>query len=62
MICNTIRDILLETEKKYGDMDAVRYKVGKDKIESKTYTQLRQDSEHFSGALKEMDMQVERLS
>ncbi len=62
MICNTIRDILLETEKKYGDMDAVRYKVGKDKIESKTYTQLRQDSEHFSGALKEMDMQGKHIA
>ena len=48
MVCNTIRDILLQTEAKFGDKDAVRYKVGKDSIESKTYSQLRQDSEHFS--------------
>ena len=62
MVCNTIRDILLQTEAKFGDKDAVRYKVGKDSIESKTYSQLRQDSEHFSGALKEMGMQGKHVA
>jgi long-chain acyl-CoA synthetase len=44
--------MLVNTEAKYGDGDAVRYKVGKDKIETKTYTQLKQDSERFSNLLK----------
>ena len=57
MVCNTIREILVQAQERFGDKDAVRYKTGKDQIESKTYTQLRKDSEHFSGALKSMEMQ-----
>ncbi len=49
---STIREMLVNTEAKYGDGDAVRYKVGKDKIETKTYTQFKQDSERFSNLLK----------
>lgn len=52
MMYSTIREMLVNTEAKYGDGDAVRYKVGKDKIETKTYTQLKQDSERFSNLLK----------
>lgn len=62
MACNTIREILLQTEAKFGDKDAIRYKVGKDKIESKTYSDLRHDSEHFSGALKRMEMQGKHVA
>lgn len=29
MLCSTIRDILVRTERKYGREDAVRYKVKK---------------------------------
>lgn len=49
MLCSTIRDILVRTERKYGREDAVRYKVKKDTIESKTYTCLKNDSESFPG-------------
>ncbi len=52
MIYSTIRDILLQTEEKFGAEDAIRYKVSKNEVESKTYTQLRQDSESFSKALE----------
>ena len=62
MVCNTIREILVQTEAKFGDKDSVSYKVVKDSIESKTYSQLRQDSEHFSGALKEMGMQGKHVA
>lgn len=57
MVCNIIRDILVNTEQKYGKEDAVRYKVGKNEIAAKTYTQLRQDSESFSRALKALGEQ-----
>ena len=51
MICSTVREILGNTEKKHGTEDAVRYKISKNEIESKTYTQLREDSESFSRVL-----------
>ncbi|MDE7318106.1 MAG: AMP-binding protein [Lachnospiraceae bacterium] len=54
MTISTIREILVQAEKKYGTEDAVRYKTGKDTIEAKSYTDLKQDSERFSGALEEL--------
>ena len=57
MLCSTIRQILVNTEKEYGPEDAVRYKIGKNKIEAKSYTQLRQDSESFSRVLEALGEQ-----
>lgn len=54
MTYSTIREILVQTEKKFGSEDAIRYKVGKGTVEAKTYTQLKQDSERFSLALQEL--------
>lgn len=51
MVCSTIREILVHSQEQFGDEDAVRYKVGPKKIEAKTYTQLREDSESFSRAV-----------
>lgn len=52
MVCSTIREILVHTEQKFGSEDAIRYKVKKNEIASKTYTQWRQDSESFSRVLE----------
>lgn len=57
---STIYELLVKAEEAYGTQDAIRYKVkeagqgGKreTKIEAKTYTQLREDSERFSAALE----------
>ena len=57
MLCSTIRQILLNTQKEYGSEDAVRYKIAKNTIEAKTYTQLREDSESFSCALSALGEQ-----
>lgn len=57
MLCSTVREILSNTEKKYGPEDAIRYKIGKKEIESKTYTQLKEDSECFSCMLRDMGEQ-----
>ena len=54
MVCSTIRDILTGTEARYGDQDAVRYKVEKNETASKTYSELKRDSESFSCALREL--------
>lgn len=59
---STIYELLAEAEKAYGPQDVVRYKVksvgesGKreTKVESKTYTRLRNDSERFAAALADL--------
>ena len=50
-LCSTIREILVGSEETYGSLDAVRFKAGKDTVASRSYTQLRHDSESFSRAL-----------
>lgn len=55
MCCKTIREILLHAEAQYRNEDAIRFKKGKEII-SKTYFQLRKDSESFSCALKHLDV------
>ena len=62
MLCSTVRQILTNTEKKYGPEDAVRYKTGKNEIEAKTYTQLKEDSESFSNVLKNLGEQGSHIS
>ncbi len=52
MVYSTIREILVQTQQRYGAEDAIRYKVKKDTVEAKTYTQLREDSESFSRVLE----------
>lgn len=57
---STIREIIIKSEAAYGPQDAFRYKVkradetGKRavQVESKTYTQLKNDTECFSAALE----------
>ena len=44
----TIRDILTNAEKCFGNEDAIRYKTGKNEIAAKTYTQLKEDSERIT--------------
>lgn len=59
---STIYELLVKAEESYGTQDAIRYKVksagegGKKetKVEARTYTQLRQDSERFSAALEKL--------
>ena len=62
MLCSTIRDILVRTERKYGREDAVRYKVKKDTIESKAYTCLKNDSESFSRVLDDLGERGEHVA
>ena len=60
MLCSTVREILAGTEKKYGPEDAIRYKISKSEIASKSYTQLKEDSESFSNVLKDMKSEAKR--
>ncbi len=62
MTYSTIRDILVQAEKQFGPEDAIRYKIGKDIIETKSYTQLKEDSERFSSMLKELGEQGNHIA
>lgn len=62
MVYNTIRGLMVQAEEKFGAEDAIRYKIGKDKIEAKTYSQLRKDSEQFSSAIKAMGLSGKHIA
>lgn len=62
MVCSTIREILVRTEEEFGQEDAVRYKVGKNEIEAKSYTDLRRDSESFSRSLESLKEQGSHIA
>lgn len=62
MRLSTIRDILVQSEALYGAEDAIRYKTGKDKIEVKSYTQLKEDSESFSCVLQGLGEQGSHIA
>lgn len=67
---STILELLVKAEEAYGTQDAIRYKVksagesGKKetKVEARTYTQLRQDSERFSAALSGLGEQGKHIA
>lgn len=67
---STIYELLVKAQEAYGSQDAIRYKVkeagegGKKetKVAARTYTQLRQDSEHFSAALKDLGEQGKHIA
>lgn len=62
MICSTIREILVQSCDKYGDSDAIRYKEGKNNIVSKTYSELKKDSERFSAVLSALGEQGSHIA
>lgn len=49
---STIYEIVEQAAEEFGDGDAIRYKVSKNEIESKTYAQLKQDSDRFGRVLE----------
>lgn len=70
-VCSsTIREILVKSEAAYGSWDAFRYKAkradatGKKEtsVESKTYTDLKNDSEGFSAALQSLGEQKKHIA
>ena len=55
MAMETMKDIIRYGAEQYGQQDAFRYKVKKE-IHSKTYCQLKEDSEAFSRGLESLGM------
>lgn len=70
VLSSTIRELLVKSEAAYGAQDAFRYKVkssdaeGKKKvaIASKTYSELKNDSECFSAALASLGEQKSHIA
>lgn len=56
-MAETIREIVIQAAEEFGDGDAVRYKTGKKEIASKSYAELRRDSERFSCVLEKLGEQ-----
>lgn len=54
---STIREILNQAAEEFGDGAAVRYKVSKNEIVSKSYKELKEDSDRFSGILEKLGEQ-----
>lgn len=69
-ISSTIRDLLVKSEAAYGAQDAFRYKVKRSdaegkkavEIESKTYTEFKNDSESFSAVLASLGEQKSHIA
>ncbi|MDE7479173.1 MAG: long-chain fatty acid--CoA ligase, partial [Lachnospiraceae bacterium] len=67
---STIRELLVAAEQDFGAQDAFRYKVKSSddgrkkevKVESKTYTQLKNDTECFSAALAALGQQGKHIA
>ena len=57
MTDHTIRELMEHAVEKFSDRDVIRYKAGKDNIVTKTYLQLKNDSESFSNVLKALGEQ-----
>ncbi|MDD6305659.1 MAG: AMP-binding protein, partial [Clostridiales bacterium] len=70
VLSSTIRELLVKSEAAYGSWDAFRYKVkqkgGEGKktvqVESKTYTELKNDSERFSAVLSSIGAQKSHIA
>lgn len=70
IVCNTIYELLVKAGENYGPRDAFRYKVkkaggnGKKEtvVESRTYSQLRSDSERFGAALVKLGEQGKHIA
>lgn len=59
---STIREIIIQAAETYQDASAIRYKISKKEIASKSYAQLREDSERFSNVLGELGEQGKHIA
>lgn len=59
---STIREIIVQAAETYQDASAIRYKISKKEIASKSYAQLREDSERFSKALEALGEQGNHIA
>lgn len=62
MLYSTIREIILHSAEEYNAADAIRYKIKKNEIESKSYNDLKRDSESFSNVLHILGEQGEHIA
>lgn len=62
MVTSTIREILVDAQARFQDGDVIRYKIGKNQIETKSYTQLKEDSESFSRVLNSFGQQGNHIA
>ena len=59
---STIREILTDAERRFGNEDAVRYKAGKNVIKAKTYSELKTDSERITDVIRTLGEQRKHIA
>lgn len=59
---STIREILTDAERRFGNEDAVRYKAGKNVIKARTYSELKTDSERITDVIQTLGEQRKHIA
>ena len=61
-MASNIRDLVVQAADEFKGCTAIRYKVGKNEIVSKSYDELKRDSERFSGILDKLGEQGHHIA
>lgn len=62
MLFHTIPEILLYAKKTYGADDAIRWKKSKNEIESRTYSELKNDTDSFANAIEKLGKKGQHIA
>ena len=62
MLFHTIPDILSYANEAYGADDAIRWKKSKNEIESRTYSELKNDTDSFANAIEKLGKKGQHIA
>ena len=62
MLFHTIPEILSYAKKTYGADDAIRWKKSKNEIESRTYSELKNDTDSFANAIEKLGKKGQHIA
>ena len=62
MLFHTIPEILSYAKENYGADDAVRWKKSKNEIESRTYSELKDDTDSFANAIEKLGKKGQHIA
>ena len=62
MLFHTIPEILSYANEAYGADDAIRWKKSKNEIESRTYSELKNDTDSFANAIEKLGKKGQHIA
>ena len=62
MLFHTIPEILSYAKENYGADDAIRWKKSKNEIESRTYSELKDDTDSFANAIEKLGKKGQHIA